>query len=121
MIRDVLLTAAVHVFVPAAAGDDLTIDSTGVEYGSGVRMTALPPDPDPSDTTGLSRGGGVQPGDTPPDSGSLSASANQDPPPRRQFTPAAIAGMIAVGVIFAVFLTVAVLYGLQVAGLMDRW
>lgn len=84
-------------------------------------MTALPPDPDPHDTTGLTRGGGVQPGDTPPDSGSLSASANQDPPPRRQFTPAAIAGMIAVGVIFAVFLTVAVLYGLQVAGLMDRW
>jgi len=84
-------------------------------------MTALPPDPDPSDSTGLTPGGSVQPGDTPPDSGSLSASANQDPPPTRRFTPAAIVGMVGVGIIFVVFLIVAVLYGLQVFGLMDRW
>ncbi|MDX1891721.1 DUF6480 family protein [Mycolicibacterium sp. 050158] len=84
-------------------------------------MTALPPDPDPRDTTGLTNGGGVRPGDTPPSSGSLSASANQDPPPTRRFGPMTIGVMIAVGTLFAVFLTVAVLYGLQVAGLMDRW
>ncbi|MET0475923.1 MAG: DUF6480 family protein [Mycobacterium sp.] len=84
-------------------------------------MTALPPDPEPTETTGLADGGGVQPGDTPPDSGSTSASANQNPPPQRRFTPITIAAMIAVGVLFAIFLTVAVLYGLQVAGLMDRW
>ncbi|MET0703717.1 MAG: DUF6480 family protein [Mycobacterium sp.] len=84
-------------------------------------MTAQPPDPDPSVTTGLAEGGGVQPGDTPPDSGSLSASANQDPPPQRRFTPVMIAALIAVAVLFVLFLTVSVLYGLQVAGLMDRW
>jgi hypothetical protein len=84
-------------------------------------MTALPPDPDPAEASALTRGGGVQPGDTPPDSAQTSASANQDPPPRRRFTPATIAGMVAAGVLFLIFLTVAVLYGLQVAGLMDRW
>lgn len=83
--------------------------------------TALPPDPDPSDTTGLSEGGSVQPGDTPPDSGSLSASANQNPPPKRRFTPVAIAGMIAAGIVVVLFLTVAIVYGLQVFGLMERW
>jgi hypothetical protein len=84
-------------------------------------VTALPQDPDPADTTGLTDGGSVQPGDTPPDSGSMSASANQNPPPQKRFGPMTIAAMIAVGVLFAIFLTVAVLYGLQVAGLMDRW
>jgi Family of unknown function (DUF6480) len=84
-------------------------------------MTALPPDPDPATTSAVAGGGGVEPGDTPPDSAQTSASANQDPPPRRRFTPSMIATMIAVGVLFAIFLTVAVLYGLQVAGLMDRW
>ncbi|OAN38972.1 hypothetical protein A4X20_19535 [Mycolicibacterium iranicum] len=84
-------------------------------------MTAHPPDPDPRDTTGLSEGGSVEPGDTPPDSGSLSASANQDPPPARRFTPVSIAGMVGVGIAFVLFLTVAVIYGLQVFGLMDRW
>jgi hypothetical protein len=84
-------------------------------------MTALPPDPDPATSAAVAKGGGVEPGDTPPDSAQTSASANQDPPPRRRFTPTMIAGMIAVGVLFAIFLTVAVLYGLQVAGLMDRW
>ena len=83
-------------------------------------MTALPPDPDPATTGGVA-GGGVEPGETPPDSGSTSASANQDPPPTRRFTPAAIAGLVVAGILFAVFLIVAVLYGLQVAGLMDRW
>jgi hypothetical protein len=51
----------------------------------------------------------------------MSASANQNPPPKGRFTPITIAAMIAVGVLFAIFLTVAVLYGLQVAGLMSRW
>ena len=32
-----------------------------------------------------------------------------------------LAVMVSVGALFAIFLTVAVLYGLQVAGLMDRW
>lgn len=84
-------------------------------------MTALPPDPDPSATAAVADGGGVEPGDTPPDSAQTSASANQNPPPRRRFTPITIAAMIAVGVLFAIFLTVAVLYGLQVAGVMERW
>ncbi|TRW87961.1 hypothetical protein FK535_05910 [Mycolicibacterium sp. 018/SC-01/001] len=84
-------------------------------------MTALPPDPDPSDTTALTPGGGVQPGDTPPDSGSLSASANQNPLPTRRFTPATVAGIVAVGGVFVLFLVVAVVYALQVLGLMDRW
>jgi hypothetical protein len=84
-------------------------------------MTALPPDPDPSETTGLVDGGGVDPGDTPPDSASTTASANANPPPRSERSPVMIAAMIAIGVLFAIFLTVAVLYGLQVAGLMDRW
>jgi hypothetical protein len=83
-------------------------------------MTALPPDPDPAEPS-IASGGGVEPGDTPPDSAQTSASSNQDPPPRRRFTPITIAALIAVGVLFAIFLTVAVLYGLQVAGLMDRW
>jgi hypothetical protein len=51
----------------------------------------------------------------------VSATANQNPPPQRRFTPVMIGALIAVGVLFAIFLTVAVLYGLQVAGLMDRW
>lgn len=83
-------------------------------------MTALPPDPDPLNTASVAAEG-VQPGETPPLSASTSASANKNPPPRRMLTPGAIVGMIAVGLLFAVFLTVAVLYGLQVAGLMDRW
>ena len=84
-------------------------------------MTALPPDPDPSEATGLSEGGSVQPGDTPPDSGSLSASANKDPVPVRRFTPVAMAGMVGIGLLFVLFLTVPVIYALQVFGLMDRW
>ena len=83
-------------------------------------MTAVPPDPDPLDTPALD-GGGVEPGDTPPDSGQTSASANQDPPPRRTLTPMTVAAMIGVGIVAAIFLTVAVLYFLQVIGVMDRW
>ncbi|MBJ7337036.1 DUF6480 family protein [Mycolicibacterium sp.] len=83
-------------------------------------MTAVPPDPDPADSP-IASAHGVEPGETPPDSGSTSASANQDPPPRRRFTPTTVIAMVAVGLLFAIFLTVAVLYLLQVAGLMDRW
>ncbi len=84
-------------------------------------MTALPPDPDPTETVGVTDGGGVDPGDTPPDSASTSASANKNPPPRAERSPTMIATLIAVGALFAVFLTVAVLYLLQVVGVMDRW
>ena len=84
-------------------------------------MTALPPDPDPAETPEILDGGGVQPGETPPDSDSMSASANKDAPPQRRFTPITIAAMIAVGLLAVLFLVVAVLYGLQVAGVMDRW
>ncbi|MCW2514335.1 MAG: hypothetical protein JWR11_3377 [Mycobacterium sp.] len=84
-------------------------------------MTALPPDPDPAETAALTDGGGVQPGETPPDSAQTSASANQDPPPRKALSPMTLTAMIAVGVLFVIFLTVAVLYLLQVAGLMNRW
>lgn len=83
-------------------------------------MTALPDDPDPATTAGVD-GGGLQPGETPPDSASTSATANKNPPPKSRLTPGAIAALIAVGVLFVIFLVVAVLYGLQVAGLMDRW
>ncbi|MET0455390.1 MAG: DUF6480 family protein [Mycobacterium sp.] len=82
-------------------------------------MTALPPDPDPANTSVAA--GGVEPGDTPPDSAQTSASANQDPPPRSRFTPAMIAAMVAVGIFFAVFLTISVLYFLQAIGVMPRW
>jgi Family of unknown function (DUF6480) len=83
-------------------------------------MTVVPPDPDP-DRMPTASAHGVDPGETPPDSGSTSATSNQDPPPRRRLTPPTVAAMIAVGVLFALFLTVAVIYLLQVAGVMDRW
>jgi len=84
-------------------------------------MTAVPPDPDPVETPTVGSAHGVEPGETPPDSGSTTQSANQDPPPRSRMTPTGVAALIAVGVIFAIFLVVAVVYLLQVAGLMDRW
>jgi hypothetical protein len=84
-------------------------------------MTALPPDPEPSQTAGLDEGGGVDPGDTPPNADSTRQSANKDPIPRRAMTPSMIGGIVAVGLLFAVFLVVAVLYFLQVIGVMDRW
>lgn len=84
-------------------------------------MTALPPDPDPDELPAVGSGHGVEPGETPPDSASTSASSNQDPPPRRRLTPFTVAAMIGIGVFFAIFLTVAVLYLLQVAGVMPRW
>ncbi|MDP9167383.1 MAG: DUF6480 family protein [Actinomycetota bacterium] len=83
-------------------------------------MTALPPDPDPADTPALVDGG-VQPGDTPPDAAQTSGTANKDPVPRGRFTPVSVAAMVAIGVLFLLFLTVAVIYLLQVAGVMDRW
>ena len=83
-------------------------------------MTAVPPDPDPAESPIVADAHGVEPGETPPDSGSTSASANQNPPPRSRLTPTAVAAMIAVGVLFAIFLTVAVIYLLQVGGVMDR-
>jgi hypothetical protein len=84
-------------------------------------MTAVPPDPDPVENPAVASAHGVEPGETPPDSGSTSATSNQDPPPRHRLTPTAVAVMIAVGVLFAIFLTVSVVYLLQVAGVMDRW
>jgi hypothetical protein len=87
----------------------------------GDAMTALPPDPDPAEAASVDAGGGIEPGDTPPDSAQTSASANQNPPPRHKRTPTMVAMLIAVGVLFAIFLTVSVLYFLQVIGVMDRW
>ena len=84
-------------------------------------MTALPDDPGPTETTGVDAGDVVHPGDTPPDSSQTSASANKNPPPTSGKSPTMIAALIAAGVIFAIFLTVAVLYFLQVIGVMDRW
>ena len=87
----------------------------------GGAMTALPPDPDPVESPTVASAHGVEPGETPPDSGSTSATANQDPPPRSRMTPAMVGTVVAVGGLIAIFFTVAVLYLLQVAGLMDRW
>jgi hypothetical protein len=84
-------------------------------------MTAMPPDPDPVEIPTVGDAHGVQPGETPPDSGSTTQSANRNPPPRSRMTPIGVAALIAVGVIFAIFLVVSVVYLLQVAGVMDRW
>jgi|tagenome__1003787_1003787.scaffolds.fasta_scaffold19701513_2 Family of unknown function (DUF6480) len=84
-------------------------------------MTATPPDPDPADTPAVANGGGVEPGDTPPDSAQTSGTNNQDPPATRRFTPTTIASLIVVGVLAAIFLVVAVIYLLQIMGVMDRW
>jgi hypothetical protein len=84
-------------------------------------VTALPPDPDPADTPAIADGGGVEPGDTPPDSAQTSGSSNQDPPARRRFTPTSVAALIAIGVFVAVFLAVAVVYLLQVLGVLNAW
>jgi hypothetical protein len=78
-------------------------------------MTATPPDPDPADTPAVANGGGVEPGDTP------SGTNNQDPPATRRFTPTTIASLIVVGALAAIFLVVAVIYLLQIMGVMDRW
>ncbi|MCW2519093.1 MAG: hypothetical protein JWR46_1712 [Mycobacterium sp.] len=82
-------------------------------------MTALPPDPDPAETPAVAHG--VDPGDTPPDSAQTSATSNQDPPPRRRMEPTTVVAMITIGVLFVIFLTVAVVYLLQVAGVIARW
>ncbi|MCV7420339.1 hypothetical protein H7K45_07290 [Mycobacterium yunnanensis] len=84
-------------------------------------MTALPPDPDPAEIPTVGDAHGVEPGETPPDSGSTAQSANQDPPPRRRMTPVGVAALIAVGLLFTIFLIVSVVYLLQVAGVLDRW
>jgi len=84
-------------------------------------MTALPPDPDPAEIPTVADAHGVEPGETPPDSGSTSQSANQDPPPRSRMTPTGVAALVAVGLIFTIFLIVSVVYLLQVAGVLDRW
>jgi hypothetical protein len=94
-------------------------ESSDDETTGGSSVTALPPDPDPSDAPAVADG--VEPGDTPPAAAQTSASANRNPPPRRRFTPLSIAAIVVIGLVAAVFLTVAVLYLLQVAGLMDRW
>ncbi len=82
-------------------------------------MSAVPPHPDPGDAPAVAHG--VGPGDTPPAAAQTSASAKQDAPPRRKFAPFTVAAIVVVGIVVAVFLTVAVLYLLQVAGMMDRW
>jgi hypothetical protein len=81
-------------------------------------VTALPPDPDPANTPGASSGS-VDPGDTPPDSAQTSATSNQDPPARRRMTPMAVASMIAIGILAAMFFATAVLMVLKIVGVFD--
>jgi hypothetical protein len=72
-------------------------------------MTAQPPDPDPSETPGLEPGGGVRPGDLPPDSAQTSGLAAPQPRARRKYTPATVAGLVAIVVFVLLFIATAVL------------
>ena len=75
---------------------------------SSIAMTAQPPDPDPAETPGLEPGGGVEPGETPPDSAQTSGVSAEQPPVRRKYTPATVAGIVAVAVFVLLFVVVAV-------------
>lgn len=79
-------------------------------------MTAHPPDPDPANIAGVEPGGGVPPGETPPDSAQTSAVSNPDPPARTRTTPMGITTIIAIALFALLFLTVAVLLILKIAG-----
>jgi Family of unknown function (DUF6480) len=72
-------------------------------------MTATPPDPDPARTPSLEPGGGVRPGETPPDSAQTSGLSDPAPPARRRYTPATVAGIVAVVVFVLLFVAVGVL------------
>jgi hypothetical protein len=79
-------------------------------------MTAQPPDPDPSRTPGLEPGGGVAPGETPPDSAQTAGLSGPEPRPRRRFSPATVAGLVAVIVFVLLFVAAAVLLILNMSG-----
>jgi uncharacterized protein DUF6480 len=72
-------------------------------------MTATPPDPDPARTPSLEPGGGVRPGETPPDSAQTSGLSDPQPKARRRYTPATVAGIVAVVVFVLLFVAVGVL------------
>jgi hypothetical protein len=71
-------------------------------------MTEQPPDPDPSRTPNLEPGGGVRPGDLPPDSAQTSGLSAEQPRARRKYTPATVAGLVAVGLFVLMFAVIAV-------------
>jgi uncharacterized protein DUF6480 len=72
-------------------------------------MTATPPDPDPARTPSLEPGGGVRPGETPPDSAQTSGLSAQQPRARRKYTPATVAGIVAIVVFVLLFVATGVL------------
>jgi hypothetical protein len=72
-------------------------------------MTATPPDPDPARTPSLEPGGGVRPGETPPDSASTSGLSEPQPRARRKYTPATVAGIVAIALFVLLFVAVGVL------------
>jgi hypothetical protein len=72
-------------------------------------MTATPPDPDPARTPSLEPGGGVRPGETPPDSAQTSGLSEPQPSARRRYTPATVAGIVAITVFVLLFVATAVL------------
>lgn len=72
-------------------------------------MTAQPPDPDPTRTPSLEPGGGVTPGETPPDSAQTSGLSEPQPSARRKYTPATVAGIVAIAVFLLLFVATGVL------------
>ncbi|MCQ4122514.1 DUF6480 family protein [Rhodococcus tibetensis] len=82
-------------------------------------MTAQPPDPDPANTPDLESGGGLSPGSTPPEAAQTSGTSFSEPRTGKHFPPTGIATMVAVGAIAVVFLAIAVLLILDLAGVFD--
>jgi len=72
-------------------------------------VTAQPPDPDPARTPSLEPGAGVRPGETPPDSAQTSGLSEPQPRARHKYTPATVAGIVAVAVFVLLFIATGVL------------
>ena len=72
-------------------------------------MSDTPPDPDPARTPSLEPGGGVRPGETPPDSAQTSGLSDPQPPARRKYTPATVAGIVAIAFFVLLFVATGVL------------
>jgi len=79
-------------------------------------MTATPPDPEPARIPSLEPGGGVAPGEVPPDSAQTSGLSEHQPRARRRFTPATVAGVIAITVLVLLFVATGVLLLLNLSG-----
>jgi hypothetical protein len=79
-------------------------------------MTAEPPNPDPDRTPGLEPGGGVTPGTTPPAAAQTSAGAEAQPSTRGRFTPTGVITLVAVILLFLIFLTTAVVLIMKIFG-----